>query len=188
VHAALLRYLAVVLAVGLCLVAWGGLVAEQAEEEEAPATYVGQKKCKMCHSDIFAAWEKTVHAHAIDSLDDEAKANKMCLSCHTTGYGEEGGFVDLESTPQMVNVQCEACHGAGSNYWNASVMKDRELAISKGLIIPPGPEVCVKCHNERSPEFTGFDYEEYVASPEGIHMIEKETGEEAQEEKKEKGK
>jgi hypothetical protein len=43
-----------------------------------------------------------------------------------------------------------------------SVMKDKAKAIAAGLVIPT-KELCVKCHNAESPNFKGFDFEEYYA-------------------------
>ena len=40
-------------------------------------------------------------------------------------------------------------------------MKDKKLAVEKGLILYDNPEeLCVKCHNEESPVFKGFNFEE----------------------------
>jgi hypothetical protein len=41
-------------------------------------------------------------------------------------------------------------------------MKSREKSIEKGLIIPD-EALCRSCHNEESPTFKGFNYEEYLA-------------------------
>jgi hypothetical protein len=34
--------------------------------------------------------------------------------------------------------------------------------MQKGLVIPD-EQVCIKCHNEESPDFKGFDFDEYFA-------------------------
>ena len=41
-------------------------------------------------------------------------------------------------------------------------MKNRELAMTKGLIIPD-EALCKTCHNEKSPTFKGFNYAEMNA-------------------------
>ena len=58
-------------------------------------------------------------------------------------------------------VQCETCHGAGSDYLSLSTMKDRARAIAAGLIIPT-KEACVKCHNTESPNYKEFNYDEFL--------------------------
>jgi hypothetical protein len=47
-------------------------------------------------------------------------------------------------------------------YKGMSVMKNRELALQKGMIIPD-EALCKQCHNEESPTFKGFNYAEYLA-------------------------
>jgi hypothetical protein len=124
---------------------------------EAPAaSYVGAARCKVCHLEIFKSWQKTKHAHALTSLKGEDASSLNCLSCHTTGfgkdgYGTEGGLIDLG------NVQCEACHGAGSHYSKSSIMRQSKLSRQFGLV-EIDSTVCVTCHNSKSPTFKGFAY------------------------------
>ena len=58
-------------------------------------------------------------------------------------------------------VSCESCHGPGSKYFPNAIMKNSEKSMEKGLILPI-EEVCTMCHNEESPHFKGFNFEEYV--------------------------
>ena len=60
-------------------------------------------------------------------------------------------------TPEMVNVQCEECHGPGSHH------VDRLTGAGTGTLVPGeiasgnGLYVCVRCHNrEQDPQ---FDYQ-----------------------------
>ena len=133
------------------------------------ADYVGVKKCKMCHMKQFKSWEETRMSKTFDQLKPgvaaEAKtaagldANKdftteaSCVGCHT-----------VNGSAEFAGIQCEACHGPGSDYMkimmtNRDYKKDELLA--KGLMAPT-EEVCIKCHNEKSPFYKGFNYEEYV--------------------------
>jgi hypothetical protein len=74
--------------------------------------YAGVEACVNCHDKLVKGWQKTRHANAIESLK---KTNQQtltgCVGCHVTGYGEMNGFIDMELTPELSNVQCEACHG-----------------------------------------------------------------------------
>src|SRR5450756_1550770 len=45
-------------------------------------------------------------------------------------------------------VQCEGCHGPGSEYASLEVMKDRQVAMKAGLRMPD-QEFCVNCHIEK---------------------------------------
>ena len=140
--------------------------------------YIGASKCKMCHvkaatGEQYNIWAKGPHAGAMKTLaSDEAKkiATEMgiadpttdpaCISCHSTV-----GTVDkklVASAKIEEGVGCESCHGPGSMYKGASVMKNREVAITKGLVIPD-EALCKTCHNEKSPTFKPFNYEEKLA-------------------------
>jgi len=67
-----------------------------------------------------------------------------------------------ETFDKTEGVQCETCHGPGSEYKKLSIMKDKEKAAENGLIIHTEKELfCIKCHNTESPTFTGFSYETY---------------------------
>lgn len=111
-------------------------VAVQAADEK----YVGISNCKMCHSDKHEAWFETGHARAFDRLVAVGKqASKECVGCHTTGNGKEGGYVDEETTPEMKNVQCEACHGGGKSH-NGN---------TDNIIKTPAATVCAGCHMDR---------------------------------------
>jgi predicted CXXCH cytochrome family protein len=85
----------------------------------SPPTYVGATHCTSCHTTEHDAWAASLHHSAIDLLTQTGdQYNELCLPCHTVGYGLPSGFVSVDSTPQLTNVQCENCHGPGSNHIN----------------------------------------------------------------------
>ena len=145
----------------------------------AEHNYVGVDSCKMCHKkaekgDQYGSWQKSGHAGAYDTLaSDEAKAiacakgidnpqeSAECLKCHVTGHGLDASRYEKKYSMEE-GVGCESCHGPGSDYKNMKIMKDVEQAKANGLIIPT-EETCTKCHNEESPTFEGFDFEERFA-------------------------
>jgi hypothetical protein len=47
-------------------------------------------------------------------------------------------------------------------YKGASIMKNREQSMAKGLILPTDA-VCKTCHNSESPTFKGFNFDEASA-------------------------
>ena len=140
----------------------------------------------MCHKSAkrgnqYGKWLETKHAKAYEALKSEAavKAAKgrgidkppseapACLKCHTTGYGADPSQF-AASFKLEDGVQCEACHGPGKDYKKKSIMKDREQAIANGLNpikVEDGTaeKWCVRCHNEESPNFKGFNFKEYFA-------------------------
>ena len=89
-------------------------------EREPPATggvYVGSASCKGCHAEAYTIWKESKHAHAYQTLVSHGHAaDPECLTCHTVGFGFQTGFVDIETTPNLPDVGCETCHGAGGNH------------------------------------------------------------------------
>jgi len=142
-----------------------GAVATEAQEFE----YIGSKKCKKCHLKQYKSWEKSEMAVTFESLkpdvDAEAKttagldpaadytAEANCLTCHVTGYGKPGGFVDIETTPTLAGVGCESCHGAGGGYTQDGYMTldNKEYAkaeiVAQGMVDQVGADQCTSCHN-----------------------------------------
>jgi hypothetical protein len=132
------------------------------------ANYLGVKKCKMCHMKQFKSWEQTKMAKSFELLKpgtapDAKKAagldaskdytkDASCLGCHT-----------VNGKADMPGVQCESCHGAGSDYMKV-MMKNRNYKLADvkalGLISPPDEATCTKCHNEKSPFYKPFNFEE----------------------------
>jgi hypothetical protein len=115
----------------------------------AQHTYLGAEKCgKMCHKVEFTSWSAGKHAKAFDSLKPADQAKADCVGCHVTGGKKE-----------LPGVQCEECHGAGSDYNKLAIMKDKAKAQAAGLVLPTEKD-CVKCHNKKSPNFKGFNFAE----------------------------
>lgn len=146
--------------------------------QEQEFKYVGAKKCKMCHSskksgEAYPIWEKSKHAQAYATLaSDEAKAigKKMgiddpqksdkCLKCHVTGFGKPAKMFEASFSIEE-GVECETCHGPGSEYKSMKIMKEIYAGKVDGAkygLVKPTKEVCVGCHNEESPTFKGFDF------------------------------
>ncbi len=147
--------------------------------EAAEHSYVGNKKCRMCHPKEWQSWSGTKMGKAYEVLkpgaDAEAKKkagldpskdytkNPTCLSCHTTGYGKPGGFVDSETTPDLAGVGCEMCHGPGGMYIQSQFMSLKNKEYKKSDVVQAGligkiiKAQCIVCHNSKSP-FVGKDY------------------------------
>ncbi len=137
---------------------------------EAPK-YIGAKKCKACHIKEYKSWEKTTMSGSFENLKADIKAeekkkagidpgkdytaDKGCLKCHTTGYGKPSGFTTIAETPDLAGVQCEGCHGPGSEF-SQIMKKNKEFKLAEvkkaGLIIPSEDEKgCMTCHGGDSP-------------------------------------
>jgi YVTN family beta-propeller protein len=126
--------------------------------------YIGSPACGKCHDGPtmghqFSKWRLRPHARAFTALTrpeakeiaklsgitEEPHRARMCLGCHATASEEE----DWERSEEFHledGLQCEACHGPGSEYAQEAIMRDREQAIAHGLIIGDKNEGCLKCH------------------------------------------
>ncbi len=129
-----------------------GMIQETSGQEPA---YVGAAQCKFCHFKQHAIWEKSKHAKAFEDLKPKEQKDPRCLTCHATGYRST-----QEVKPEIVGVQCEACHGPGSLFIKIHPKRDKKGALKAGMIAKPESALCLSCHNEQSPYFKGFKYEE----------------------------
>ena len=106
--------------------------------------FVGEQVCARCHSAESEQWRTTAHSLAWETLQRVKKdATPECIPCHVVGYRQAGGFQTDARTPQLVNVQCENCHGMGTEHANDWLAQHK---VNEGT--------CRSCHNEeRDPEF-----------------------------------
>lgn len=141
---------------------------------EAPQ-FEGAKVCMKCHDLQGESWEKTAHAKSLESLKPSVKAEAKtkagldpakdytkeadCLSCHTTGHGQPGGYtVDMAAAQakSLGAVTCEACHGAGSlfrqEHGNAeNRLKKQSERTQRSVLVNAGQNfdyqtACARCH------------------------------------------
>lgn len=149
-------------------------------------SYRGAVICSGCHAqdgapggNQYESWSQTAHAHAIESLAAIGQdRNDRCVGCHTVGsYGvnadvslNNGGY-DEVSVPRLQGVQCENCHGPGSEHPSPSfgsvqvVMEasvcgqchegahhptytEWQTSAHAGIVTSAaGRAACAKCHN-----------------------------------------
>ena len=156
---------------------FSAVVAEEAAKPAATHDYVGADKCKICHKDVFTSWSTSPHAKAWDVLSAEEQKKPECITCHMTGQTKG------EKPEMLTGVQCEACHGPGSDYksptiksktkWAADAAAQRKLAQDAGLNSKPSVADCTRCHKkEGNPNFKEFDYEKRKVL---VHPVKVET-------------
>lgn len=154
----------------------------------AVAQYTGVTKCRPCHLAQAKSWEQTKMSKAFELLKPGVAADikrshnidpgkdythdPNCIGCHVTGFGQPGGFVSVEQTPNLTGVQCEACHGAGAGYLKPNLMSLQNKEYKRSDLVAAGlkiatAETCKQCHNKKSPFYKPFDYETRVR--EGTH-------------------
>lgn len=112
--------------------------------EQDKDIYVGSLACKGCHPDEYANFityaKKSTSFQSVEKqmrhlTPDEIK---QCYPCHTTGYGQPGGFISLEETPHLKNAGCEVCHGPGAEHSRTSAPETIIKNMSK--------KDCEVCH------------------------------------------
>jgi len=124
----------------------------QAPTEPDEPTYKGSQGCVNCHTNQFARWSFSDHARAWEPLIiAEETDNPECIACHTTGFGEPGGFGEpsRSNLRKFKAVQCEACHGPMAGHPSAANVSSAEVTES----------VCLACHDAaNSPNFDFTTY------------------------------
>ncbi|MCH8286411.1 T9SS type A sorting domain-containing protein [candidate division KSB1 bacterium] len=128
-----------------------------------------KSQCAVCHSRKEEAWAQTKHATALQKkIDGEGVSffAESCLECHTVGYRDDAvnaGFDDVASDsgwtfpstieaghlldmvinfPEVAakaNVQCENCHGPGSEHAARTSKNQIAKSFESG--------VCEQCHD-----------------------------------------
>jgi hypothetical protein len=131
-------------------------MASAAKTETPPgATYVGSEECSYCHQQEYenfskyAKKAKSFQSIQIMASDLAPEEIKECYFCHTTGYGQPGGFVSFEQTPGLSDAGCEVCHGPGSEH----VDMGGDPTLIKGDLDLAD---CTTCHNEE--RVRSFDF------------------------------
>jgi 2',3'-cyclic-nucleotide 2'-phosphodiesterase (5'-nucleotidase family) len=99
--------------------------------------FLGSVNCRSCHESSYQSWHDSPHAKAHNSLRPQNMENEPeCLVCHTTGYRYYGGYEEDGEKRHLVNVQCEACHGYGTEH------------ARDGKWLKQAQESCTPCHDE----------------------------------------
>jgi hypothetical protein len=126
--------------------------------------YVSPETCGGCHQKNYAFWKSTPHARAFATLKKGNRdADDNCLSCHTTGFREPGGFETPTATPELRNVGCQSCHRVDLAKHHRSPVTTKQAAMAK--IDARKQDItkswqCQRCHvPHRSPK---FDYRSYM--------------------------
>jgi len=180
----------------LCL----GLVLAHSSLTNAEAPqYVGNEGCN-CHKTEMADWAKSSHGAAFDQLLNKKRSraqhkalknlgfdykkdydkDEKCLACHTTGYGQPGGYSLSNEKDDLKGAGCETCHGPGSLYRVLHKEKDetftKEEAAALGEVYPPSEEMCRKCHDNENSVFSsksdpkyGFNFKERLEEKKSWH-------------------
>lgn len=155
------------------------LITNSYGQDKKANSFIGVDACGMCHKTDkqgkqLDIWKNSKHSHAFKTLQTgkadtiaaslghktSAAKTKACLKCHASGYNIDKTLLG-EKFKIEDGVQCETCHGAGSNYKTLKIMKNRKDAIANGLVVPEKVEdFCLSCHNAESPTYVEFNFAE----------------------------
>ncbi len=144
------------------------------DQKKSDNKYIGSHTCGECHKGPakgyqFSKWRMSAHARAYSvlatdkaykiakkqGLKDSPQSSPECLKCHSTAYHEPAkGDVEFYSLSE--GVGCEACHGAGSNYYPEAIMTDARAAKAVGLK-EVTRQTCLECHKDTKDK--PFDFE-----------------------------
>lgn len=157
--------------------------------EAQESAYVGVNKCKTCHKSAksgnqYGKWKESAHTKGFQSLTTDA-ALKIAEKAGLTASPSESDECLVCHSPYALSapkfkedgVGCEACHGPGRKYKGMSIMKDRDLAKEKGLVLLDTDEAketfCAKCHKVDNPyhEVKEFCLQEFWLKI--VHLIPK---------------
>ena len=179
----------------LALLLAGAFTLSVAPEARAKgAEFVGVKECGKCHKKDkegkqLGIWEESKHSKAFENLgsakakerakkvgvNSNPQESEACLICHVTGYGAPESQFSKKFAMED-GVQCESCHGAGSEYKSKKIMKqitDERGAGKKGKsptaekvgLTIPGETDCKVCHapeiQRNGKTFKNPSYEEF---------------------------
>jgi hypothetical protein len=132
--------------------------------------FIGVAECAKCHPDAGEFWTATKHAHAYETLVSAKKQYSLdCIQCHVTGWQQPGGVCRIDRAQAggpgfegkgvgRHDVQCENCHGPGSEH-----VKD---ATGGSIQREVPPTFCMRCHEPaNSPRFDDAKYRPYIVGP-----------------------
>jgi hypothetical protein len=126
--------------------------AHQPTKGSADEQFLTQYECRKCHLETYQKLETSSHNRAMASLTRQGMTEEPeCLVCHTTGYLFINGYDTQAPRNRLTNVQCEACHGYGTEH-----RRDGRWAAE-------ARSTCVVCHDQKnSPKFDFATYWEKI--------------------------
>ncbi len=118
------------------------------DKGSAQEQFLTERACQQCHQDVWDKIKGSAHQSAFASLGKKGQSfNPDCLVCHVVGYEFQNGYDDQPPYNRLTNVQCEACHGYGTEHQRNGKWKKQAA------------ESCVTCHDdENSPDFDFATY------------------------------
>lgn len=110
--------------------------------------------CVQCHQETTFGWRLTGHADALTTIQESDHAASYCYPCHTTGwdtsdslYGADDAWAAATSDTMMYrDVQCESCHGPGSQHNNPYLDSPTDVLMPVDSELWDA-DLCGECHD-----------------------------------------
>ena len=120
--------------------------------------YTTSKWRLSAHAEAYAILgnEAAQQIATMEGVDGDPRQADACLHCHTTG----GGLAPTRG------VQCESCHGPGSDHATQAEAGNPMASHAVGLSLPTRT-VCEQCH---SPGIHGADFDYGIYRPQVDHL------------------
>jgi hypothetical protein len=127
------------------------------------AMFVGAESCKSCHPNTYTFWSTTKHAQAYKALLNDHKPNTAfdaeCITCHTTGFEFNSGWISETVTPYLVGNQCENCHGPCSKHEAEPDNLEFRKLITLTAAGAEQNRLCLRCHDDENSR--DFEFKKY---------------------------
>lgn len=110
--------------------------------------YLPPEFCGKCHQAQYEQWLNTDHAHAIETLVNQKRMDKSCLTCHSLEFRMRGVVTEVKKR----GVECVDCHAELQDPTTAKMHGQRPGERPTTRIV--NDTLCVRCHDKQnSPNF-----------------------------------
>ena len=110
--------------------------------------YLPPEFCGKCHQAQYEQWLSTGHAHAIETLVNQKRMDKSCLTCHSLEFRMRGVVTEVKKR----GVECVDCHAELQDPTTAKMHGQRPGERPTTRIV--NDTLCVRCHDKQnSPNF-----------------------------------
>lgn len=134
----------------------------------APAGLVGMKAadCGVCHAEIYAEWQSSIHAHAWTDRQFQGELSKdpevgwVCLNCHTPAGDQQA---EITRSTGQVRAPAREKNASFDEAWREEGISCASCHVREGVVLGPhavgaaphpvrqdeslrSPSLCLSCH------------------------------------------
>ncbi len=150
--------------------------ASNGTADNGQRTYIGEKKCRICHQVEAEHWDDTVHASVFKMNPRDELQATGCEACHGPGSAHFANATDPDTIIAFTrrsataiarqNSVCMQCHVGGERFhWLGSMHESQDIGCSdchnpmtrtsvRGLLREPTVnDTCFICHKAQRMQF-----------------------------------